>query len=131
MSEYKSSEYVLGVIFGLLSPITIPKYLKNKPTNVSPDEYIVINTLGVDANIMQKCRVNVNYHVKDINAGVSIGYVPDDYKLNIGINAVKAILEKISTTSYLIDFEGEEIFYEEVLNEHYSNLKFSFKIINN
>lgn len=128
--EYKSSDYVIDTVCGLLSSINKPKYKKNKPTLAQPDEYIVINTLGINADTMQKCRVNVNYHVKDINGGTGVGYVPDDAKIEAGTNAVKAILQKVSTTTYLIDFEGQETIYDSALNEHYSNIKFSFKQIN-
>lgn len=130
MAEYKSSDYIIGIVYSLLSAITVPKYRNNKPTQAQPSEYIVINTLGIDANVMQKCRVNVNYHVKDLNAGTGVGFVINDTKLEAGTNLVKSILQKVSTSSYLIDFEGQETFYEEALDEHYSNLKFSFKQIN-
>ena len=130
MAEYKSSDYVIGIVMGLLSSITIKKYRNNKSTLAQPAEYIVINTLGINADTMQKCRVNVNYHVKDLNCGTGVGYVSDDTKLEAGTNAVKALLQKVSTTTYLIDFEGQETIYDEALNEHYSNIKFSFKQIN-
>lgn len=130
MAEFKSSDYVIGVVYGLLSSITKPKYKNSKPTLAQPAEYIVINTLGINADTMQKCRVNVNYHVKDLNGGTGVGYVSDDTKLEAGTNAVKALLQKVSSSDYWIDFEGQETIYEETLNEHYSNIKFSFKQIN-
>ena len=125
MANYKTTDYVVGIVFGLLSTITKPKYLFTKPTISTAPEYIVINSLPIDVNVMQKCYVNVNYHVKDITAGI-----PDITKITAGTNAVLAILKKVSTTAYLIDFESQEIIREDALGEHYSNLRFSFKNIN-
>lgn len=130
MMEYKSSDYVIDVVYGLLSSITKPKYKKSKPTLAQPAEYIVINTLGIGADTMQICHVNVNYHVKDLNGGTGVGYVPDDTKIEAGTNAVKALLQEVTSATYMIDFDGQETIYEEALNEHYSNIKFSFKQIN-
>lgn len=129
MASYKSSDYVVDIVVGLLSSITVPKYKKNKPTVLQPAEYVVVNTLGINADTMQVCHVNVNYHVKDINGGTS-GYVPDDLKIEAGTNAIKAILQQVTSSSYLIDFDGQETIYEQALNEHYSNIKFTFRQIN-
>jgi len=126
MSTYKTTDYIIGIVYSLLGSITKPKYLKTKPTASTAKEYVVINSLPINANVMQKCYVNVNYHVKDIAAGI-----PDSTKIEAGSVAVLAILKKVSTTVYLIDFEGQETIREEQLGEHYSNLRFSFKNINN
>ena len=69
MSDYKTTDYIIGIVYSLLGSITKPKYLKTKPTNAIAAEYVVINSLPINANVMQKCYVNVNYHVKDITAG--------------------------------------------------------------
>jgi len=131
MADYKTPEYIVGIVYGLLSSISKPKYHFTKPTEKKDAEYIVINAFGGDANVMQKFFVNVNYHVKDINGGPGVGLIPDTVKLEAGSNAVKAILKKVSTSAYLIDFDKPEIIREEQLGEHYSNLRFSFKNINN
>jgi hypothetical protein len=131
MASYKTPEFIVGIVYSLLGSISKPKYSFSKPTEKKDAEYIVINAFGGDANVMQKFFVNVNYHVKDINGGPGIGLIPDITKLEAGSNAVLAVLEKVSTTAYLIDFEKPEIIPEEQLGEHYSNLRFSFKNINN
>ncbi len=129
MANYKTTDQILVIVFGLMSSITKPKYLIEKPTGKPGDtevpEYVVINSLGINADTMQKCMINVNYHVKDIAPGV-----PDLTKIQSGSSSVLAILKKVSTTSYLIDFEGQEIIKEPALNEHFSNMRFSFKNIN-
>jgi len=126
MSDYKTTDYIIGIVYSLLGSITKPKYLKTKPTNAVAAEYVVINSLPINANVMQKCYVNVNYHVKDITAGT-----PDITKLEAGSALVLAALKEVSITAYLIDFESQETIREEGLGEHYSNLRFSFKNINN
>jgi hypothetical protein len=126
MSNYKTTDYIIGLVLSLLGSITKPKYLKTKPTASTAAEYVVINSLPINANVMQKCYVNVNYHVKDITAGT-----PDTVKIEAGSALVLATLKQVSTTNYLIDFESQETIREEGLGEHYSNLRFSFKYINN
>ena len=126
MSNYGTTDYVIGIVYSLLGSITKPKYLKTKPTKANDTEYIVINSLPINADVMQKCYVNVNYHVKDIILGT-----PDSVKIEAGSQAVLSALNQVTTTSYLIDFESQETIREEALGEHYSNLRFSFKNINN
>lgn len=128
MADYKTTDYIIAIVYQLLGSITKPKYLKSVPAkqNSTEKEYVVINALPVNANVMQKCYVNVNYHVKDIEEGT-----PDSAKLEAGSVAVLAILKKVTTTTYLIDFESQETIPERERGEHYSNLRFSFKYINN
>ena len=131
MAEYKTTDYVIDIVYSLLGSITVPKYRKTKPTGSAATEYVVINSLPINANVMQKCYVNVNYHVKDIDGGPNIGFVPADTKLKAGSTLILAALKEITATSHLIDFEGQETIREAQFNEHYSNLRFSFKNINN
>jgi len=131
MANYKTTDYIIGIVYSLLGSITKPKYLKTKPTKAVAAEYVVINSLPVNANVMQKCYVNVNYHVKDTDGGPGVGLIPDTTKLEVGSALVLAALKEVTTTAYLIDFEGQETIREEQLGEHYSNLRFSFKNINN
>ena len=128
--SYVTGDYIIAIVYQLLGSLSVAKYLTTAPDSASgkkarPAEYIVINCLPVDANVMQKCYVNVNYHVKDIGPGQK-----DQVKLEAGSQSVLSILEKVTATSYLIDFERQETFREEQLGEHYSNLRFSFKFIN-
>lgn len=130
MIDFKTSDYAIGIVYGLLSSITVPKYRQTKPTPKTSDavikEYIVINSLPITPGPMQKCIVNVNYHVKDIAPGVK-----DSTKIEAGSNAVIAILNEVLTTTYQIDIESQETFRDEKLGEHFSNIRLSFKLINN
>ena len=130
MANFITSDYAVDIVRGLLATITRPKYMITTPDFKSlgqsrPAEYIVINSLPIGSNVMQKCYVNVNYHVKDQGAGI-----PDITKINSGSAAVMVILEKVTESNYMIDYEGQETFREDALGEHYSNLRFSFKFIN-
>jgi hypothetical protein len=125
MSDFKTTDYIVGIVRGLLSSITTKKYLFTKPTDTVLSEYIVINALPINADVMQKCYVNVNYHVKDLAQGT-----PDVTKITSGTTQVMAILKKVSSTSFLIDFESHELMREDALGEHFSNMRFSFKFIN-
>ena len=131
MTTYKTTDFVIDTVYSLLGSISVPKYRKTKPSKSTTSEYVIINSLPINAQTLQKCYFNVNYHVRDIDGGTGIGFIPDDTKLSAGSALVQAVLEKVSTTSYLIDFEGQETIREAQLSEHYSNLRFSFKNINN
>jgi len=117
---------IVRLVYGLLGTITVPKYMYDKPTHVVAGEYLVVNALPIDSDVMQICHVNVNYHVKDLSPGVA-----DHSKLKAGADAVLAILEKVSTATYLIDFETQTVMKELNQDEHFSNLRFSVKNINN
>jgi hypothetical protein len=127
MADYITTDHVIKVVYGLLGSITVPKYLKTSPEDISASvkEYVVINALPINANVMQKCYVNVNYHVKDVGPGR-----PDHTKLEAGSTEVLAILKEVTATTYLIDFESQETIRESSRGEHYSNMRFSFKYIN-
>ena len=131
MADYKTTEYIIDVVYSLLSSITVPKYRKTKPTKSTASEYVVINALPINANVMQKCYVNVNYHVKDVDGGTTVGFIPNDTRLAAGSALILAALKEVTETNHLIDFESQETIREEGFNEHYSNLRFSFKNINN
>lgn len=136
MASFKTTDYVIGIVRSLLGSISVPKYLQTKPTPKAGDapvaEYIVINALPITSNVMQKCYVNVNYHVKDIAPGIK-----DVTKIEAGSALVLTALKEASAAAsgasdaYMIDFESQETIREESLGEHYSNLRFSFKNINN
>lgn len=127
MADYKIDTEIIDIVHGLLSSISVPKYKLVKPTGaINPAEYIVINSLPVPANVMQKVYVNVNYHVKDLASGV-----PDKVKLAAGSTAVLDILQKVTTTVCMIDFEGQSTYQEQGQSEHFSNMRFSVKYINN
>ena len=128
MAEYKLTTEIVPIVNGLLASIDVPKYPHTRKPVKVPDEYIVINSLPINAETMQFCYVNVNYYCKDIDGGKGVGNVPDSIKLNAGAKLVLAALKKVTSGNYLIDFEKSEVIPEGT--EHYVNLQFSFKYIN-
>ena len=131
MADYKTTDFIKSIVYHLLSSVSKPKYYDVAPDFTAlnqqrPKEYIVINSLPINADVMQKCYVNVNYHVKDIGPGLK-----DHTALEAGSASVLSVLKQVTTTAYLIDFESQETIREPALGEHYSNLRFSFKYINN
>lgn len=127
MASYKTTDEIIKIVEGLLTTISKPKYLKTAPQDLSPaiSEYVVINSLPINANVMQKCYVNVNYHVKDIGPGKY-----DYAKLASASQTILSSLEGKTASSYLIDFESQETIGEADRHEHYTNMRFSFKYIN-
>ncbi len=130
MPNYKTTPEIAEIVYGLLDSITVPKFLFTKPPTTKETEYIVINSLPIDAYVMQFCYVNVNYYVNDMNGGAGIGNVPDIAKLKAGAILILDVLEEYNSVQFLIDFESQELIRQND-KEHYMNLRFSFKYINN
>lgn len=123
----KTTDYALQKVYSLIkaSEFQKPTYKLTKPSKKSHAEYIVLNALPIGPGVLQKCYVNVNYHVKDLSSGM-----PDLAKLEAGTTTLMTFLEEVTETAILIDFESQEYFREEALGEHYSNIRLSVKILN-
>jgi hypothetical protein len=122
----KTSDYAINQIYSILAEATgIAMYKLTKPSKVNSSEFIVINSLPIGPGVLQKCHINVNYHVADMAPGV-----PDLTKLENGTLQFMAVLEEVSETGLHIDFESQEYFREHELNNHYSNIRLSVKLIN-
>ena len=129
MANFVTTDYIIGIVAGLLTSINVNKYRIEKPPvkvgEIPLPEYIVINSLPIPADVMQKVFVNVNYHVADLATGI-----PDTEKLMAGSVKVLNILQKVTGENYMIDFVSQETHREFALNESFSNMRFSFKYIN-
>ena len=122
----KTSDYAINQIYSILSDATgIAIFKLTKPGKRNDNEFIVINSLPIGAGVLQKCWVNVNYHVADLQPGT-----PDLTKLEAGTQQFMTVLEDVSETGMHIDFESQEYFREPELNKHYSNIRLSVKLIN-
>ena len=126
MANFKTTDEIILIVYGLLGSISTKKYIRTKPTSAKDTEYIVINCLPIPANLMQRCIFNVNYHIKDLSSGV-----PDTTKLVSASISILNVLQKVTGANYLIDFESQETHSEEALGESFTNLRFTFKYINN
>jgi len=126
MSRNKLSDYIVGRVLTLLSSINVTKYKHTRPASGTPDQFIVVNAFSTSSGIMQKFVLNVNYHKKNLSGGV-----PDNLKLQSNSQAILDILEEYESADMLIEFETQETVPESQFDEHYSNLRFSLKMINN
>jgi len=123
----KTTEYAVGYVHGILTglnAVDVPVYAWAKPTQSKETEYIVINSLPISAGVLQRTRVNVNYYTQDIFEGV-----PNMAKLQPMTAALMELLEEISETGIMIDFETQE-YIREKAGMHYSNIRLFIKIIN-
>jgi hypothetical protein len=127
----KTTATAINKVFtNLKAELSVPIFKYTNPTPKKVDEYVIINSLPISADIMQKCTVNVNYHVKDLSAGI-----PDIEKLETGTDNVLGLLDGIvdrdsEFIDILIDYESQETMRDEALQEHYSNIRFTVRIIN-
>lgn len=119
--------YIWDVLDAAKGQITCPIYKITKPTNVTPDEFIVINTLPISTGVLQKVIANVNYHVKDIDVKNGL---PDMATLQTKTASVVTLLDDTAASGCMVDFDTQEYFRESDINSHYSNLRFSVKIVN-
>lgn len=123
----KATDFAINEVYRLISgsAIATPVYKLTKPSKKKDTEYIVLNALPISSGILQKCYVNVNYHVKDFSPGMA-----DMVTLQDGTKALMDLLENVPAKGIIIDFESQEYFKETQLEEHYSNIRLSVKIIN-
>ena len=103
-------------------------YMHSKPLGDVRDEYIVINALSSDAETLQECQINVNYHCKDIHTSKLI---PDHVKLNTNASGITTELDNYYDS--VIDIT--EVFQsgpisEPELQEHFINMRFTVRTIN-
>lgn len=123
----KTTDFAIQRVFSLIkdSEITLPVYKLTKPDKKSHLQYIVINALPISEGVLQRCYVNVNLHVRNLTSGM-----PDLKKLEEGTAALMDLLEYVPVTGIIINFESQVYLREDALNEHYSNIRLSVKIVN-
>jgi len=123
----KTTDFAIHKVYSIIKSSEMEQevFKLTKQTKKNLSEYIVINALPISDGVLQKCRVNVNYHVKDLLSGV-----PDMKKLEDGTANLMTLLEDVPATGIIIDFESQEYHSENELGEHYSNIRLSVKIIN-
>lgn len=123
----KTTDAAINEVYRLISVSSVetPVYKMTKPSRKVDTEYIVLNALSITSGVLQKCYVNVNLHVKDLSPGMA-----DMVKLQDGTSALMTLLQDVPAKGIIIDFEMQEYHRESQLEEHYSNIRLSVKIIN-
>ncbi len=115
-------------VYGLLDGLELPVFKYAKPGG-NENEYIVINSLPISGDVLQKCYVNVNIHVKDIVFPDSTT-APNTLRLEQLAASYSALLAKnIEGNTHLYsDKQGVE--REDALKEHYVNIRLLCNLIN-
>lgn len=103
-------------------------YRYSKPVDKKDDVYIVINSLPVNNGILQKCFINVNVHVKDMNG--KEGYA-DSNKLDYlsGIIA-DHFTDDVIDGNIIMQFKEQNTLPESELKSHYSNIRVKVFMLN-
>lgn len=127
MSLNKTVDEIVILIIGLLSTVNVVKYPHNRPSKNAPAKFIVVNGFCIVPGIMQKFAINVNVHARNISSNI------DRVTLDSISKSVLTLLEEYDSPGELIiEADTQEIFAEESsIDEHYSNLRFIVKSINN
>ena len=126
----KTTDYAIDWVYAYLKGKTgVPAaiYKHSKPSNTAGTSYVVINSLPVNAGVLQMCNVNVNYHVQDLAPGI-----PDFATLKTGTAALMDLLTTVDsqTSGVFVDFDSHAIYSEPQIDETYSNIRLKLKILN-
>jgi hypothetical protein len=130
----KTQDTAINYIYTLLADsdgVQVPVYKYTKPTNITPDEFVVLTALPISAGVMQKVIVNVNYYCVDKDKANAL---PDIETLECRNLLLMTILQEVTDVEegigYHIDFESQEILRESEINMHYSNIRLNVKLFN-
>ena len=117
---------IVDEIYKLLISLPNDRFMDEKPTTSMSNDYIVINSKGINSNTPQKCWINVNCHAKDLAPGI-----PNRIKLKSQSASVRLLLEEkkhvTSQFTMLIDYDGAEQLPDNN-GTHFINLKYLVKI---
>jgi len=120
----------INEVYSAVSGLSIRggKYKYSVPGNCKEPDYIVVNSLPINEGVLQRCIVNVNIHVKDLEKGK-----PDTTRLEAyAKNALGVIRDHESSGQLFISLnvENHNIMREEALGEHYSNIRVLVILLN-
>ena len=112
----------------LNAAVSVPVYQYARPSDSSDEAYYVINALPIGNGLLQKCVINVNAYCQDVSPGV-----PDSLQLTKMSNLVITKLDATSSEAggIFIFFQQQNIFQGEELQNHYSNMRFDIRLLNN
>ncbi len=106
----------------------VPVYQYARPANCIDPAYFVINALPIGSGILQKCIINVNAYCDDVAPGV-----PDSLLLATMTNLIISTLDQATAESSDIFFfyQQQNVYRGEELKDHYSNMRFEIRLLNN
>ena len=107
--------------------ILIPIYLFQKPTQLQPDQYYVVNGLPISSGVMQSCKVNVNFFAKDIAPGI-----PNLTSLESGANSIVSMFVSYAdnTNGIYVELYSQSVARSDSSGEHYTNVKLNVTFLN-
>lgn len=114
-------------VYDILKNQDLPVFKYTKPGG-EEKEYIVINALPISGDVLKKCYVNVNIHVKDIDFPDSTT-VPNTSRLEQLANTFSELLNENIDKDIHIYFDRQGIEREEALKEHYVNIRLKCNLI--
>jgi len=100
----------------------------------SRKEDIVINSLPMAGDSLQRCFINVNAYVNNLVVtidGQNDSSLPDTARLKALTTAIISVLEDVSAADHYYFVASQQTLREELLNQHYSNIRLEFYFINN
>jgi phosphoribosylpyrophosphate synthetase len=112
-------------IISSVSDLTIFPYTRQ---TTEEDSFIVVNTLPLPNDVLQKSVINVNIHTKDIQ-----GYVNNAFLNAEKRKVIEAVENHVPDNNNYLDFHFQAeggTFQEPEINEHYVNLRFEYYLLN-
>jgi hypothetical protein len=107
--------------------ITGKVYKNSRPVN-SNKEDVVVGSLPINAEQIQRAVVNVNIHVPNLQ--VSIGGQQDSQadtaRLSQLTTMVIGVLKDKVYNDYWFDIQQQNLFKDETTGDHYSNIRIDF-----
>jgi len=114
-------------LYNILSSQGLDVFKLVKPDG-SEQEYVVINSLPISGEIIQRCLVNVNVHVKDIQVSGSTSVV-NTSRLKVLANQFENILLKNIAQDAHIYLDGQGVEDDSALGTHYINFRLMCNLI--
>jgi phosphoribosylpyrophosphate synthetase len=112
-------------IISSVSDLTIFPYTRQ---TTEEDSFIVVNTLSLPNDVLQRSVLNVNIHTKDIQ-----GYINNAFLNAEKRKVIEAVENHVPDNNNYLDFHFQAeggTFQEPEINEHYVNLRFEYYLLN-
>jgi len=115
-------------VLSITNAISGKVYKNSRPLNSNKVD-VVVGSLPINAEQLQRTVVNVNVHapnlILSIN-GIQDNTQPDVAKLKTVTALVISALTDKAFTDYYFDVQQQVLFKDETTDEHYSNIRINF-----
>lgn len=99
----------------------------------SRNEDIVINALPISEGTLQRCYINVNVYVNNLNltiGGQQDNTLPNTVRLAQLTSAIISALEEVSADDHYYFVQQQTVIRDEQIGQHYSNIRLEFYFTN-